>query len=295
MDVKDEVIRVGECLNTFIATGEIDDGQILHMFDILFSIDMSLPLLDATGIGIIVSNLRKHVGKNTTLGTMCKELILQWKNDIKQQLDVTLNTESVEESKEEEQLPPVIPPIKRNVPVYKPKIEPVKSSKPVLENDDIRKISLSLLEKAFFTDISQIPMDVDVSMLAAECEYYIWTDYKVNYTRYRNCILSKRYNLVHNANLRYNILTGHITPEKFVNMSHMEMATQQLQDTLQRAHQDAIRDAQIGDTYQSTTNIYKCSKCKNNKCCYSEVQTRSADEPMTIMVTCLTCQHKWKC
>jgi DNA-directed RNA polymerase subunit M/transcription elongation factor TFIIS len=38
-----------------------------------------------------------------------------------------------------------------------------------------------------------------------------------------------------------------------------------------------------------------CSACKKKtKCDYYQLQTRSADEPMTTFVTCLECDRKWK-
>jgi DNA-directed RNA polymerase subunit M/transcription elongation factor TFIIS len=38
-----------------------------------------------------------------------------------------------------------------------------------------------------------------------------------------------------------------------------------------------------------------CSSCKKKaKCDYYQMQTRSADEPMTTFVTCLECDKKWK-
>jgi DNA-directed RNA polymerase subunit M/transcription elongation factor TFIIS len=42
------------------------------------------------------------------------------------------------------------------------------------------------------------------------------------------------------------------------------------------------------------TNEFKCSKCKKRECIYQELQVRSADEPMTLFITCLNCGHKWK-
>lgn len=39
------------------------------------------------------------------------------------------------------------------------------------------------------------------------------------------------------------------------------------------------------------TDIYKCYKCGNRKTKTSQMQTRSADEPMTIFVTCLVCYN----
>lgn len=41
--------------------------------------------------------------------------------------------------------------------------------------------------------------------------------------------------------------------------------------------------------------LFKCGKCKSAKTSYYQMQTRSADEPMTTYVTCRNCGHKWKC
>jgi len=41
--------------------------------------------------------------------------------------------------------------------------------------------------------------------------------------------------------------------------------------------------------------LFKCGKCKKNKTTYYQLQTRSADEPMTTYVTCLNCNKNWKC
>ena len=41
--------------------------------------------------------------------------------------------------------------------------------------------------------------------------------------------------------------------------------------------------------------LFRCNKCKTNKTTYYQMQTRSADEPMTTYVTCLNCNTRWKC
>ena len=45
----------------------------------------------------------------------------------------------------------------------------------------------------------------------------------------------------------------------------------------------------------SATDEFKCYKCKKRQCTYYQLQTRSADEPMTTFVTCLNCGNNWKC
>ena len=44
----------------------------------------------------------------------------------------------------------------------------------------------------------------------------------------------------------------------------------------------------------ATTNIFKCRKCSKRKCTFYQLQTRSADEPMTTFVNCLICGNSWK-
>ena len=41
--------------------------------------------------------------------------------------------------------------------------------------------------------------------------------------------------------------------------------------------------------------VFKCYKCGDNKTTSVAFQLRSADEPMTNFVTCVTCGNKWKC
>jgi DNA-directed RNA polymerase subunit M/transcription elongation factor TFIIS len=42
------------------------------------------------------------------------------------------------------------------------------------------------------------------------------------------------------------------------------------------------------------TTLYRCSKCKGNQTTYTEMQVRSADEPMTLFVRCISCSHTWR-
>ncbi len=40
--------------------------------------------------------------------------------------------------------------------------------------------------------------------------------------------------------------------------------------------------------------MFPCKRCKSKKTTYYQLQTRSADEPMTTYVSCLKCNNKWK-
>ena len=39
---------------------------------------------------------------------------------------------------------------------------------------------------------------------------------------------------------------------------------------------------------------FKCRKCKSNNCSHYQMQTRSADEPMTTFVNCMDCGNRWR-
>ena len=45
---------------------------------------------------------------------------------------------------------------------------------------------------------------------------------------------------------------------------------------------------------EMATDAYTCGRCFKKECTYYQLQTRSADEPMTTFVTCLNCGKRWK-
>tara|TARA_Y100000816_G_C25888007_1_gene463275 strand:- start:81 stop:602 length:522 start_codon:yes stop_codon:yes gene_type:complete len=62
-----------------------------------------------------------------------------------------------------------------------------------------------------------------------------------------------------------------------------------------------IENKKIRDDNKYTPNIeastddFTCRNCKSKKCTYYQLQTRSADEPMTTFVTCIECGTRWRC
>jgi transcription elongation factor S-II len=49
-----------------------------------------------------------------------------------------------------------------------------------------------------------------------------------------------------------------------------------------------------GNKSQATTDLFECKKCKKRQCVYYELQTRSADEPMTKFIKCCNCGFQWR-
>ena len=59
-----------------------------------------------------------------------------------------------------------------------------------------------------------------------------------------------------------------------------------------RAEQKCLRHKKEFD--DKIKGAFKCGKCKSDKTTYYQLQTRSADEPMTTFVTCHNCDNHWK-
>lgn len=76
-------------------------------------------------------------------------------------------------------------------------------------------------------------------------------------------------------------------------MTHQELNTKKWEDAIQRK---MLRDKNKYEVnIESSTDSFKCRKCHLNKTNYYQLQTRSADEPMTTFVTCLNCDARWRC
>lgn len=83
-----------------------------------------------------------------------------------------------------------------------------------------------------------------------------------------------------------------ITPQTLAFMTHQEMNPGQWKELIEKKIK---RDANRFTTnVQASTDMFTCKKCRSKRCTYYELQTRSADEPATIFITCLDCGKQGK-
>lgn len=76
-------------------------------------------------------------------------------------------------------------------------------------------------------------------------------------------------------------------------MTHQEMKPEKWMELIKAK---SIRDQNKFETnIEAATDTFTCRKCKSKKCTYYQMQTRSADEPMTTFVSCIDCGNRWKC
>ena len=87
-------------------------------------------------------------------------------------------------------------------------------------------------------------------------------------------------------------LMATLTPEEFANTTEMDRHPERWSTLLKEA---AERDRARHNRKTTANILMYCSGCKKKTPCdYYQVQTRSADEPMTTFVTCLECDKRWK-
>ena len=83
-----------------------------------------------------------------------------------------------------------------------------------------------------------------------------------------------------------------ITGKTLERLTHYEMDSERWSELIDKKIK---REASKFNTnIQASTDMFTCRKCKSKKCTYYELQTRSADEPATIFITCLDCGKNWR-
>lgn len=86
--------------------------------------------------------------------------------------------------------------------------------------------------------------------------------------------------------------SGKITPHGFVELSAVDLCPNRWKDAIEKIIES---EKNLYSNNNSASIFLWCSGCKKKtKCDYYQMQTRSADEPMTTFVTCLECDRHWK-
>ncbi|EFN75800.1 Transcription elongation factor S-II [Harpegnathos saltator] len=162
--------------------------------------------------------------------------------------------------------------------------------------DAVRLKCRELLAAALRVDGKVIDGCASPEELAEELEEAIYAEFKNTDNRYKNRVRSRVANLrdVKNPNLRTNFIVGAITPARLAVMTAEEMASDEIKQLREQFKKEAINDAQLATVQGTKTDLLKCGKCKKRNCTYNQVQTRSADEPMTTFVLCNECGNRWK-
>ena len=95
-----------------------------------------------------------------------------------------------------------------------------------------------------------------------------------------------------NKDLLGNIKKKKIDIDNIAYLSPQELFKKRWEKYLNK--QKAEEDFLYSVGKENITDEFTCMRCKKNKTSYYQLQTRSADEPMTTFVRCINCGNRWK-
>lgn len=96
-----------------------------------------------------------------------------------------------------------------------------------------------------------------------------------------------------NKELQNKILNKELKAEELAFLTHQEMKPSKWDKFIEaKIKRDKYK---FENNIEASTDSFTCRQCKSNKCSYYQMQTRSADEPMTTFVSCIMCGTRWKC
>ena len=111
--------------------------------------------------------------------------------------------------------------------------------------------------------------------------------------RYKLRFSSILFNMKNSEEFRKNILEEEVKSSTVALMNSTSMQPTGIHATAIQEHEEAELRKQKAKK-EMFDGVFKCGKCKSKKTTYYQMQTRSADEPMTTFVTCLECEKRWK-
>uniref|UniRef100_A0A0M3HEZ2 Transcription elongation factor S-II n=1 Tax=Ascaris lumbricoides TaxID=6252 RepID=A0A0M3HEZ2_ASCLU len=268
----------------------------------LFDLPVTVSILINTRIGLVVNRLRRKCG-DKAIAQFARNLIKTWKNLVEKKYkegDPAFNVlvssirsrrryHSTEKSVDSRS--------KRSAAAQK---KP--TSSPVVDNDlafnearsRSRKVLLKVLTSGDLPDGS-----LDPEELSVEVEASLFEMNRGSVEKYMTAVHNHVFSLMHKKNtLRVRVLTGAVGAAEFAHMTTEDMAT----DELRRMRNEFIEQVfkQLREEDENSSDQYgppdmmKCERCGKRNCTYTQMQTRSADEPMTTFAYCRECGKRWK-
>ncbi len=160
--------------------------------------------------------------------------------------------------------------------------------------------SFSFLEDKFLNgEIRKLEQDIFETALHNSEKHYIPKNWKCPQfiELYRQIVRSVMSNIhpsspVSNPRLLKRVQEGEFELSSIPSMTSYEMFPEKWFTLRDKQLQ---REQKILEGNKSrATDQFKCRRCNKRECTYYELQTRSADEPMTIFITCLNCGKEWR-
>mmetsp|Transcript_19037 Transcript_19037/g.32800 ORF Transcript_19037/g.32800 Transcript_19037/m.32800 type:complete len:315 (+) Transcript_19037:17-961(+) len=297
-----------------------DDEKNLKTLIKLESLDVTLDELVKTKVGRTVKKLVKS--KNKDVSSKSSSLLKKWANlvDVKKVNAAKTEKNNLKRSTETEE--------KDSQKAKKPKIEPSNetsttsstTTKSSSNNDidpsipkeklasrgEVRDKAVQLLKDALSTPLEEPQEDSSETKdelkspleIALDIEEALFTIHENKIGKeFKMQLRSLNFNLKNkkNSELRRSLLAGDLTPKKFVEMKPQDMADPEKIEERRQQYEWAKKVAMArAANLQAPSDAFTCHKCGKSETRYFQLQTRSADEPMTTFVNCVNCGKSWK-
>lgn len=260
-----------------------EEARAIEVLKVLKRTHVTAALLKETEAGKRIAKLTKS--NLAKVAEAANAVVLAWKDMVKKDQEHRTISDSKASDKGKERSEHV-----KSKPAYQSGRVPELTRDPV--RDKTRKLLLEALEPGAAdipeADPCRIAVEIETAMFRASGDD-VNNQYK---SKYRT--LAANLKDVNNPGLRHKLLSEDLTAEELVQLSPEELASedkrQKKKDILEKMARECVR----GQTTQASTDQFQCSKCKQRKTTYYQMQTRSADEPMTTFVSCVVCGNKWK-
>lgn len=172
--------------------------------------------------------------------------------------------------------------------------------KEVSNPDTFRENIINKLSLILCVDTNDITKQIESAIYEYADKECKSKNYVVNWNNkyfidiYIDRLRSVTINMSHNEHIKNILIERKLNPRDYVFMSHQEINPERWKQLIK---EKTIRDEnKFNNNQEASTDLFTCprSTCKSKRCTYYEMQTRSADEPMTIFVTCLDCGKNFK-
>ena len=300
-------------------------SEALDILNALELVPMTLEFLRSTKVGKAVANVQKKFESSSEPHKLAATIVSKWKlivdkskKEEKKTIDGA-NTNNKVTTKSVGELPPNL----------KEKIHGNSNPKDVLAKEEARKsaatkesIGMADQNDDLYNELSDNRrkiMEIFANRLSKDCteptiakflgykiEKSVYDMFEVK-SEYSAKVRSLAFNLKQNNQLRIDIVEGDILAENVVQLSQEQMATKSKKEANEKNEKDAVmnrrsdyfkiaRDDLCRDNgiNPDQAGQFTCRKCGGSKTSHYQMQTRSADEPMTVFVCCLKCGNRWR-